>query len=123
VHRHGASARHRRDGDSCVFDTQCFSGDSSCTDIGPCDRDNGVVCSSAGMCVDATYAHAGDPCGAAAGDSVICLGGNCIGDACVALSNDGGPCHVELECLRPARCVAGTCTVPYADACPGDAGH
>jgi hypothetical protein len=76
--------------------------------------------------VAATFATAGEPCGALDGGVAGCsAGGDCqlepqtLRGHCVAAVADGAACGADAgPCLLPAVCVAGVCTVADATKCP-----
>jgi hypothetical protein len=98
-----------------------------------CDHRLGLFC-VANQCARATYATAGQACGAVNGSAVACLAdANCEKPAgsnqgtCVAPAADGAACDADVgpHCTTPARCVptvagqpAGLCLVPDTSKCP-----
>lgn len=104
-------------------------------ETGPgCDQQAGLVCDGAtGMCIELTYAGAGQPCGNVSGTEIACDGASvCFGVSgttpgmCKALVKEGSACDPTSgpTCMSPARCVGpglptnpGTCQLPDGKVC------
>jgi hypothetical protein len=89
----------------------------------PCDPLQAVSCSpAAGICTLPKFANTGDPCTGAAGGAPVCQGsGFCdMGTGtCVAVAADGKACDPQKgpNCMLPALCISGTCTLPDGALC------
>lgn len=91
---------------------------------GDCDVAQGLFCSPfSSKCEKPGIAKAGEPCGLVSDKLTICgSGGSCEGatgtapGTCVAPAADGAACNATEgpDCLAPAECVGGLCTLPAA---------
>lgn len=133
----GVCAPATAEGDACVdgscsaglscseVDARCYRPGTGqvgapCARLADCDLAHGSGCNTMShQCITVTLA-VGGACGA---DSVLgtsyatCPGGAAcapqINGHCAPIARDGEPCGADgPSCLLPARCVAGTCTLP-----------
>lgn len=98
-----------------------------CDDANSCDLVQGLFCNlQAGRCQSVQMAQAGSTCGFKSEEVILCSAGNCelsgVGTTgiCSALAKDGESCGAAasgVECMYPARCVAGRCKLPSSAAC------
>jgi hypothetical protein len=92
-----------------------------------CDATEGLYCdATTRVCVQATFAGAGQPCGLVGGGFVGCSGGGrCqIGAAavmgtCLASAADGAACDSTNgpDCVSPAQCIGAVCKLPNPAGC------
>lgn len=91
---------------------------------GDCDISQGLFCNpGSSKCEKPTLADPGEPCGIVEQKLVVCgAGGSCDGatlqqpGTCVPPIADGAACSTTdgPDCLAPAECVNGLCTLPAA---------
>lgn len=92
---------------------------------GACDQYAGQFCDGQ-VCAKLPVAATGQPCGFVNGKDIQCSGGGTckLGQGqqqgtCVAPAKDGASCDPTNgpDCLSPASCVNGKCTVPDPSSC------
>lgn len=144
AHCSGGSCKPRLDaGGTCKVDSDCMSGlvcgatkhckkpnlgtsGASCdpTELLSCNGFQGFDCVN-GSCAKSVKPTVGQPCGLQGSSFVDCGGAaTCIllpdfTGTCAALAKEPASCNSDTgpECLEPAVCVAGTCTVPAGGMC------
>jgi hypothetical protein len=110
----------------------------ACAESDGCDILAGVICGPNKICVQVKTATAGQSCGLnpkngdgptvcapGAGNLQTCkattgtisLGGLAVDGICTAPALDGDGCTNSNDCLPPAECTSGRCTLPVSGAC------
>jgi hypothetical protein len=90
--------------------------------FGNCDELHGLYCNrvSNGTCTMVATAGSMQPCGAVGGVLTACSGGGtCMSMMCLAPAADFGNCSKANgpDCLSPAQCINGVCTLPTPETC------
>jgi hypothetical protein len=98
----------------------------ACSTSGDCDTLQALYCEpQSKVCAKIGFANAGEPCGVIDGKITSCSQSTCEGQTpqqpgtCVAYAADGAACNVTSgpDCLAPAACDNGVCTLPSPNAC------
>jgi hypothetical protein len=119
----------------CAAGLSCFRGkcvagaaagaacDTTETTAPACDVLPGVFC-VAKSCVKVGASAAGGPCGLLAKPPAVCsAGGTCsnllLSGVCASAAADGATCDALKgpNCIPPAQCVSGRCTLPDPNSC------